>query len=501
MFRRTGMCSATSGARGWCGAVDLVLRLAMDRARPLVSALLPLMVVNVFSGADRGPLTVGTARAAVVGPDLAPTSAVAPAPAPNASAGLDESPAGSPGANPVAGARTGSSAGRPDASPAAVRPDEAGSPFYLLIAPPTDVRAVDHPNDNGGTIDISWQLSPNDTPADNFVTGYVIRRALDVLGPYEVVGRTAARTTRYVDSSAGIGVTFFYKVDAEAGEVQSQSEPVGPVVSTFQWVNWSRWNLLLLSLTTSLIVLWWVNALQRGRRVQVRRIPALEAVGEAVGRATEMGRPILFVPGLQDMDDMQTVAALTVLGRVSRTVAEYDATIEVPTTRSLVMAAARDTLQRAYYAAGRPDSFKPDAVYYVTNEQFGYVAAINGVICREEPATCLYFGAFYAESLILAETGRSVGAVQIAGTAETPQIPFFLAACDYVLIGEEFYAASAYLSGDPRQLGSLKGQDVGKVIAGAAIALGSVLATVAAIAHAKWATTLAEAATALFRSR
>jgi len=166
-----------------------------------------------------------------------------------------------------------------------------------------------------------------------------------------------------------------------------------------------------------------------------------------------------------------------------------------------VMAAARDTLQRAYYQAGRPDSFKPDAVYYVTNEQFGYVAAINGVICREEPATCLYFGAFYAESLILAETGRSVGAVQIAGTAETPQIPFFLAACDYVLIGEEFYAASAYLSGDPRQLGSLKGQDVGKVIAGVAIALGSLLATVAAITHSRLATTLAEAVSALFRSR
>jgi len=44
------------------------------------------------------------------------------------------------------------------------------------------------------------------------------------------------------------------------------------------------------------------------------------------------------------------------------------------------------------------------------------------------------------------------------------QLPFFFAACDYTLIGEELFAASAYLSKDPKLLGSLKGQDVGKFI-------------------------------------
>ena len=72
-------------------------------------------------------------------------------------------------------------------------------------------------------------------------------------------------------------------------------------------------------------------------------------------------------------------------------------------------------------------------------------------------------GAFFAESLVLAETGNSIGAIQIAGTAMPAQLPFFIAACDYTLIGEELFAASAYLSREPRQLGSLKGQDIGKV--------------------------------------
>lgn len=100
-------------------------------------------------------------------------------------------------------------------------------------------------------------------------------------------------------------------------------------------------------------------------------------------------------------------------------------------------------------------------VYYLTDDQFGYAAAIDGMVVRQKPATIFYQGAFYAESLILAETGNSIGAIQIAGTAMPAQLPFFVAACDYTLIGEELFAASAYLSREPKLLGSLKGQDIG----------------------------------------
>ena len=104
-------------------------------------------------------------------------------------------------------------------------------------------------------------------------------------------------------------------------------------------------------------------------------------------------------------------------------------------------------------------------------------AAIDGMIVREKPATMFYMGAFFAESLILAETGNSVGAIQIAGTAQPAQLPFFVAACDYTLIGEELFAASAYLSREPRQLGSLKGQDIGKGLFILCIIVGVILAT------------------------
>jgi hypothetical protein len=165
------------------------------------------------------------------------------------------------------------------------------------------------------------------------------------------------------------------------------------------------------------------------------------------------------------------------------------------------MTAAQDTVQRAYLAAGRPDAYRPDSIYYVTNEQFSYTAAVCGIISREKPATCLYFGTFFAESLILAETGHGVGAVQIAGTASAVQLPFFLAACDYVLIGEEFYAASAYLSGEPKQLGSLKGQDFGKVVAAAAVVSGCLLATAATLSGSRSLAAARDLVTGLFQTR
>ena len=218
-----------------------------------------------------------------------------------------------------------------------------------------------------------------------------------------------------------------------------------------------------------------------GGRVTVRRMAGLDAVEEAVGRATEMGRPILYVPGIMDMDNIMTVAGVTILGHVARTVAEYDADLEVPTSRSIVMASARAAVQSAYLEAGRPDGYNPDRIYYVSDEPVAYVAATSGMMARRRPAACFYFGCFFAESLILAENGNAIGAIQIAGTAETAQLPFFVAACDYTLIGEEFFAASAYLSGEPDQLGTLLGQDVAKAIAWIAILGASTAGTVVAV--------------------
>lgn len=211
------------------------------------------------------------------------------------------------------------------------------------------------------------------------------------------------------------------------------------------------------------ILIFNIRQAQRGEDIFLRTIPGLVAIEEAVGRSTEMGKPVLYVPGIMDMDQVETVAGVIVLGHVARMTAQYETSLNVPVSRAIVMKAARESCRESYLLEGRPDLFQDDMVHYLTDDQFAYAAGVNGIMLREEPAACLYMGKFFAESLLLAETGNSIGAIQIAGTASPSQIPFFITACDYTLIGEEFFAASAYLSNDPELMGGVKGQDVVKV--------------------------------------
>lgn len=230
------------------------------------------------------------------------------------------------------------------------------------------------------------------------------------------------------------------------------------------WFAFDKLHMLIALILVGGAIIHYIHHATRGEKLFLRKIPGVSAVEEAVGRATEMGRSILFVPGHMDMDDVQTLAGLNILGHVSQKAAEYETGIKVPTARSLVMSTAQEIVKEAYMRAGRPDAYRTESVFYITDDQFGYAAGVNGIMIREKPATVLMLGAFYAESLLLAETGNHIGAIQIAGTARPSQIPFFVAACDYTLIGEELFAASAYLSQEPKLLGSLKGQDAGKLM-------------------------------------
>jgi hypothetical protein len=177
-----------------------------------------------------------------------------------------------------------------------------------------------------------------------------------------------------------------------------------------------------------------------------------------------MGKPILYVPGLGDIDWTATIASMNILGEVAKKIARYDTPIIVANRWSVVYTVSKEVVREAFIEEGRPDKFKEDYVRYLTEAQFGFAAAVNGIMLRERPATNFFIGRFWAESLIMAETGTQTGAIQIAGSDSVLQLPFFVASCDYTLIGEELYAASAYLSHEPLLMGSLKAQDYGKLI-------------------------------------
>lgn len=371
-------------------------------------------------------------------------------------------------------------------------------------APVTDLKVEDVPNDDGTALRLSWKRSADDSSQS--ISPVAKYELSEMGGLHHEPGLIEIVMSRWLPAwfsgtprdmhLIGVGAI----VDAGKSECvmtalypgaeytisilvkgvdgwSSQRVYFAKARPIRNWFNWSKLSFCLLTFAICGTVILCTELARRGKPFYVRPIAGLQAIEEAVGRATEMGKPMLFVPGIMDMNEIDTVAGLTILASVAKMAAEYDTPLEVPTTRALVMTAAREAVQAAALAAGRPDYYNEDRIYYVTDEQFGYVASVCGWMFREKPAACFYLGKFYAESLILAETGNAVGAIQIAGTAETSQLPFFVAACDYTLLGEELFAASAYLSGEPSQLGMLKGQDLGKLGAMFLIVVGCLLAT------------------------
>ncbi len=210
-------------------------------------------------------------------------------------------------------------------------------------------------------------------------------------------------------------------------------------------------------------ILWKILSARRGRELFIRRIPGFSVLDEAVGRATEMGKPMLYSTGLSGLD-IVGLQSMSILSHVIKRAANYSTRVIVGLYDPILYTVAEEVARDAYTTAGVPEQFQPEDVRYLTSQQFAYASAIVGIQHRERPATAFYFGYFYAEALILAENGQMIGAIQIAGTPAITQIPFFLASCDYTIIGDEYYAASAYLSREPTLLGSLVGQDYSKLL-------------------------------------
>ncbi|MCW5942961.1 MAG: hypothetical protein KIS66_12060 [Fimbriimonadaceae bacterium] len=231
------------------------------------------------------------------------------------------------------------------------------------------------------------------------------------------------------------------------------------------------WLGLVYTILVCTFILYNIARAKSNRTLFIRRIPGLNAIDDSIGRATEMGKPVLMVPGIGGLNAI-SVQALQIFAYVTKTAAKFANPIRLCCLDPAVYTVAQEIIRDVYQAEGVPENYDPDSVRFISDRQFAFAAGVSGIILREKTAAAFLMGEFFAESLILAETLNSIGAIQVASSTEITQTPFFVAACDYVLIGDEFYAASAYLSRQPVLVGSLVGQDWCKLLIAASVLVG-----------------------------
>ncbi len=375
------------------------------------------------------------------------------------------------------------------------------------LTAPQDLHVFDTPNDGGGSLTVQWAPMPGDGPDIRYQvlvgqapaadpTTFTIMAEFPSNTKY-VKDTKIAWWTRKVEqawhqavikSAKSIEITDGTAYVVALAAVQGDQRVFSPVVTATpspDWFNWNQLNNLIIAVSFGGLIFYTISHAKRNE-IFLRRIPGLDAVDEAIGRATELGKPILYLTGAHDLHDPSTIAAAVILGKVAKRAALYETELLVPHREPITMAVCQEITKQAYLEAGKPDLFKEDANFFITSDQFSYTAAVDGIMLRKKPAANFFMGHYFAESLLLTETGASTGAIQIAGTDADHQLPFFVTTCDYTLIGEELYAASAYLSKEPVQVGTLRGQDIGKAVVLSAIAVGTVLATVGAVTGSQW---------------
>lgn len=358
------------------------------------------------------------------------------------------------------------------------------------VEPVPDLSVKDKPLDAGDVLKIGFSRAPGDSLGRTGVVRYELLRRAPGDSAFKVTRSFAANQRlekfSYDDTGLKPGRTYLYKVRTVGTDgTSAETAPFPPTAPRRQWFFTNKLNTLIVTLIFCALVLGFIHAARRGRPLFIRRIAGLDAIDEAVGRCTEMGKPTLYIPGISTIQDVATIASLGILGQVAKKIAQYQARIIVPNRDPIVFPVTQDVVKEAFVEAGYPHNYRSEDVYFVTNDQFAYAAAVCGTMVREKPGANLLLGMFYAESLVLAETGASVGAIQIAGTDAISQLPFFVTACDYTIIGEELYAASAYIGREPTLLGTLKGQDFFKMACIGVICLGVLLMTLGVLFRGK----------------
>lgn len=234
-------------------------------------------------------------------------------------------------------------------------------------------------------------------------------------------------------------------------------------------------------LVVSAVILLQIDKAKRGTVVSIRRISALDSLEEGIGRATEMGRPIHFSAGLVSISHSGyaalQLASMEYLNHIARQCARYDTKLIVTVAQGDTFAVTQEVVTSAYRQEGALEKLRPDTVRFLSSNQYVFGSSIATIMNNEQVATNVMIGGWADEALFVAEAGHLAGAMGIGGTTNQYQIPFFVAALDSVLLSDEIFAGSAYLSEDVVEQGAIAGQDWGKAVGALLMVLGAILKT------------------------
>ncbi|MBN1305476.1 MAG: hypothetical protein JXA13_13640 [Anaerolineales bacterium] len=203
--------------------------------------------------------------------------------------------------------------------------------------------------------------------------------------------------------------------------------------------------------------------LRRKTNASFREIPAYSQLNHSIGLAVEDGTRIHISLGSSNMISERSATAFAGLGMVYRLAEHTSASDQPPIASSgdgMISILSQDTLKNAYANAGADDRYDPTTRRLTGLTPYSYAAGAIPIMLDEKVSTNVLIGNFGNEIALFTDTAERKNAHSLATTDNLVSQAILFASMEKPVVGEELYAAGAYIKPDPSHSASLTIQDV-----------------------------------------
>jgi hypothetical protein len=232
------------------------------------------------------------------------------------------------------------------------------------------------------------------------------------------------------------------------------------------------------------IIIFFAQRTRRDTPVNLRDIPAFTRLRRGLGLAVEAGQRLhisLGHGGVFGVPGGSTLLGLGLLQRIARTASVSDYPPVATNGEALQNILAQETTQTAFDAVGAEGQYDSANTQLTGLTPFSYAAGALPVIYDQNVSVNVFTGSFGSEVGLMADAAERTNSTSLGGSENLTAQAVLYASTQDPLIGEELYAAGAYVQGGPMHLGSVRAQDIlrwvviGIILAGALLTLLGVL--------------------------
>lgn len=219
----------------------------------------------------------------------------------------------------------------------------------------------------------------------------------------------------------------------------------------------------LIIIAGSAFLLFVITLWKRKSPANLREISALTFLYRTLGLSMEEGTRVhisLGHGGLLDARGGSALAGLAMLRHIAERTSVSDKPSVASSGDSTLGLLTQDTLQAGYKAAGVEELYVPTTGRVTGLSPFSYAAGAMNISQNENVSANIMIGHFGPEAALLTEASDRENISIIGASDDLAGQAVLFANTQDALIGEELFAAGAYLGAGPSHLASLTVQDI-----------------------------------------